>query len=266
VESYEKMPELMRKVTNWDENLTRRYNVWKITHGRFLNLKESSRPKPDKENTLKDFCLAKGLAKPEEIWEGSLRKSIESKENEKIEIYRQLKTSRSIKRKLELRKHCQEILATGIANPKASQATLEQEMYEEIRILRNANLEDNTPLKMTSPAPRKNMKKTKVSQNSPLVPRVARKLGLAVVPRAMKLTEPLQRTHLPSAQFEARKSTFKPVTISSSTGDKPPKCTLVNRAGPPMGGEEGTADRAPCGRLANRSRGFEAELPINSKD
>ena len=91
-------------------------------------------------------------------------------------------------------------------------------------------------------------------------------MGLSVVPRAVKMTEPLQRTHLPSAQIEASKSILKPVMITSSAGAKPPKITLVHRAGPPMGGEEGTADRAPGGRLANQSRRFEAELPINSGD
>ena len=127
-------------------------------------------------------------------------------------------------------------------------------------------------MKMTSPAPRKstprkkNSKMTKLSQNSPLVPSVARKLGLSVVPRTKKAIEHLQRTHLPSAQTEASKVKLKPVIISSSAGAKPQNSTPVHRAGPPMGGEEGTEDRALGGRLANQSRGMLEELPINSKD
>ena len=99
MERYEKMPEINPEVTNWDENFDRKYNIWKITHGRFLNLKESCRPKPNKENSLKDFCLAKGLAKQDEIWEGGLRESLEQKESAIFEIYEQLKTSKSKKKK-----------------------------------------------------------------------------------------------------------------------------------------------------------------------
>ena len=79
VETFDKMADLNPKVTNWDESLERKYNVWKITHGRFLNLKESCRPKHAKENILKDFCLAKGLAKQDENWERGLRRSFEQK-------------------------------------------------------------------------------------------------------------------------------------------------------------------------------------------
>ena len=109
-------------------------------------------------------------------------------------------------------------------------------------------------------------KMTKLGKNSPLVPSVARKLGMTVVPRAKHTAEQLQRTHLHSAQTEAPKFSSKPVLISSSAVTKPPDRTPVHRAGPPMGGEERKADRAPGGCLANRSRGMLAELPINSKD
>ena len=63
VERYEEMKEINPKVTNLDESFERKLGIWKITNGRFLNLKESCRPKFTKENGLKDFCLNKGLVK-----------------------------------------------------------------------------------------------------------------------------------------------------------------------------------------------------------
>jgi hypothetical protein len=173
---------------------------------------------------------------------------------------------------MELKKCCQETLIKGNVNPKACQATQEQEICEKIKNMKTAQFEDNllgdgrhpnlktTSLKtkMTSPAPRKKTSKTtKLGQNSPLVPSVARKLGLSVVPRTRKAIDHLQRTHLPSAQTEASKVKSKPVMISSSAGAKPLNSTPVLRAGPPMGGEEGTVERALGGRLANQSRGLE---------
>ena len=228
--------------------------------------------------SLKDFCLAKGLANQNEIWDEGLRESLEEKESSIKEIYERLKTSKSKKKKTELKIFCQETLVGGIANPKACQETQEQEIFEEIRNMKMTNdgrlpSLKTTSLKMTSSTPRKSTprtkktcKMTKLGQNSPLVPSVARKLGMSVVTRAKKAAEPLQRTHLPLAQTEASKIKIKPVIISNSAGAKPPDRTPVHRAGPPMGGEEGTADRAPGGRLANQSRRFEAELPINSGD
>ena len=50
----------------WDENFERKYSVWKITNGRFLNLKERKKIEPAKENALMDFCLTKGLLKQSE--------------------------------------------------------------------------------------------------------------------------------------------------------------------------------------------------------
>ena len=45
---------------NWDDNFERKFGIWKIVNGRFLNLKETKQPNPAKENGLKDFCLSKG--------------------------------------------------------------------------------------------------------------------------------------------------------------------------------------------------------------
>ena len=174
-------------------------------------------------------------------------------------------------------KMCQETLVEGIANPKTSQESLEQELFERIRSSLRKMTQDGrlpnlktTNWKMTTPSPRKTTptrkmtgKMTKLGKNSPLLPSVARKLGMTV-PRARAKNTAEQLQH--SAQTEAPKFSSKPVLISSSAVTKPPDRTPVHRAGPPMGGEEGTADRAPGGRLANRSRGMLAELPINSKD
>jgi hypothetical protein len=220
------------------------------------------------------------LVKRNEIWEEGLKESLELKENKVKEIYDRLKTSKSKKKRMELMKLCQETLVEGIANPKASQESLEQEIFEEIRSsLRKMTRDGRLPVlkttswKMTTSSPRKNTptrkmtgKMTNLGRNSPLVPSVARKLGMTVVIRAKQTAEQLQRTHLPLAQTEASKISSKPVMISSSAGIKPPGSTPVYRAGPPMGGEEGTADRALGGRLANQSRGLKEELPINSKD
>ena len=85
--------------------------------------------------------MAKGLAKQDEIWEGGLGESLEQKDSAIYEIYEHLKTSKSKKKKIELKKYCQEILVKGIANPKACQATLEQENYEEIRNMKTTCLE-----------------------------------------------------------------------------------------------------------------------------
>ena len=143
IERYDKIPELNPKVTNWDANFDRKFSTWKITHGRFLNLKESCLPKPAKDNSLKDFCLAKGLAKQDEIWEGCLRESLEQKESLINEIYEALKISKSKKKKIELKKFCQETLIKGIANPKACQATQEQEICKKIRNMKTDQFEDN---------------------------------------------------------------------------------------------------------------------------
>jgi hypothetical protein len=97
VEKYD--TELNPEVTNWDANFDIKFSTWKITHGRFLNLKESCRPKPTKNNSLKDFCLAKGLAKQDEIWERGLRESLDQKESLKNEVYESLKMSKSKKEK-----------------------------------------------------------------------------------------------------------------------------------------------------------------------
>ena len=181
---------------------------------------------------------------------------------------------------MELMKLFQETLVEGIANPKASQESLEQEIFEEIRSsLRKMTQDGRLPVlkttswKMTTSLPQKStptrkmtVKMTKLARNSPLVPSVARKLGMTVVTIAKQTAEQLQRTHLLLAQTEASKISSKPVMISSSAGIKPPESTPVHRAGPTMGGEEWTADRAPGSRLANRSRGLKEELPINSKD
>ena len=280
VEKYQELKEMSPKITNWDDNFERKFGVWKITHGRFLNLKETCRPKTTKENGLKDFCLIKGLIKQNEIWEGGLQESLESKESKVKDIYDRLKTSKSKKKKLELLRMCQETLVEGIAKPKTSQEMLEQELFERLRSSLNKMAQDGrlptlktTNWKMTPPSPRKTTptrkmsgKMTKLGRNSPLVPSVARKLGMTVVTRAKHTAEQLQRTHLHSAQTEASKFSSKPVLISSSAVTKPPHSTPVHRAGPPMGGEEGTADRALGGRLANQSRGMLEELPINSKD
>ena len=148
------------------------YFIWNITHGRFLNLKESCQPKTEKENTLKDFCWAKGLAKRDEFLEEGLRQNLEQKENEKLKICNLLRTSKSRKKKIELRKICQEKLAEGIANPKASQEKLESENYEEIRRMKIEATRGNIPVKTTarkttSPSPRtRAIKMTKEGQNS----------------------------------------------------------------------------------------------------
>ena len=63
-------------IDNWDENFERKFVVWKIVHGRFLNLKETEQPNPTKENGLKDFCLSKGLLRKKENWEEVLVKSL----------------------------------------------------------------------------------------------------------------------------------------------------------------------------------------------
>ena len=61
--------------------------------------------------------MAKGLAKHDEIWEEGLRESLEQKESSIKEIYERLKTSKSKKKRMELKKFCQETLFEGIANP-----------------------------------------------------------------------------------------------------------------------------------------------------
>ena len=63
VEEYQKLPDIDPKITNWNESFERKLAIWKIVNGRFLNLKETCRPKLAKENSLKDFCLTKGLVK-----------------------------------------------------------------------------------------------------------------------------------------------------------------------------------------------------------
>ena len=207
-------------------------------------------------------------------------RNLSAKTSKVKEIYDRLKTSKSKKKRMELMKLCQETLVEGIANPKASQESLEQEIFEEIRSsLRKMTRDGRLPAlkttswKMTTSSPRKSTptrkmtgKMTDLGRNSPLVPSVARKLGMTVVLRAKQTAEQLQRTHLPLAQTEASKISSKPVMISSSAGIKPPGSTPVYRAGPPMGGEEGTADRALGGRLANQSRGLEAELPSTHRE
>jgi hypothetical protein len=56
VEKYQKIREINPKNTNWDDKFERKFGVWKIVNGRFLNLKETCRPKTTNENGLKDFC------------------------------------------------------------------------------------------------------------------------------------------------------------------------------------------------------------------
>ena len=161
VEKYQDLKEISPKITNWDDNFERKFGVWKIVHGRFLNLKETCQPKTIKENGLKDFCLSKGLVKQNEIWEGGLKESLELKESKVKEIFDRLKTSKSKKKRLELLKMCQETLVEGIANPKASQESLEQHIFARLRSSLSKMSQDGrlpnmktTNWKMTTPSPR----------------------------------------------------------------------------------------------------------------
>ena len=207
------------------------------------------------------------------------------KESKVKEIYGRLKTSKSRKKRMELMKLCKETLVEGIANPKASKETLEKEVYAKImnnlkRMSEDGRLPNlkTTPRKMTmaSPGRKKNSiivkkmtgKMTGLGRNSPLKPGVVLKLGKSATFKTKQMTEPPQRTHLSLAQTEASKTFInKPVSISSSAGAKSPDCTPVNRAGPPMGGEEGDRGNGsgrPSGqseerissRVANQLRGL----------
>ena len=91
VEKYQEIKEINPKNTNWDDKFERKFGVWKIVNGRFLNLKETCRPKTTIENGLKDFCLTKGLVKRNEIWEEGLKESLELKESKVKEVYVRLK-------------------------------------------------------------------------------------------------------------------------------------------------------------------------------
>ena len=216
------------------------------------------------------------MVKRNEIWEEGLKENLEMKESRVTEVYQRFKTSKSRKKRIELMKLCKETLVEGIANPKASKESLEQEAFVEIRNNLKKMTKDGrlptlktTSRKMTPASSRRNAptKKTSLGRNSPLISNVARKLGTSVVTRTKQAAELLQRTHLPLAQTEASKTSNKPVMISSNAGAKPPDSTPVNRAGPPMGGEEGDRGNGsgrPSGqseerissRVANQLRGL----------
>ena len=82
----DRLKEINPKNSKWDENFERKFGVWKILHGRFLNLKEVSQPKTNKENDLKYFCLSKGLVKRNENWEEGLKENLEKKSSKVKEI------------------------------------------------------------------------------------------------------------------------------------------------------------------------------------
>ena len=62
MERYDKIPEINPKVTNWNENFDRKFSIWKIAHGRFLNLKESCRLNLPKE-WPEGFLFGQGFGK-----------------------------------------------------------------------------------------------------------------------------------------------------------------------------------------------------------
>ena len=85
----------------WDENFERKFGVWKITNGRFLNLKESKKIEIAKENALIDFCQTKRLLRQKEPWEIRSEKLVDMKENKVKEIYVRLRTSETRNKKPE---------------------------------------------------------------------------------------------------------------------------------------------------------------------
>ena len=264
----EKEPRKLKN-SNLEENFERKFGVWKIVHGRFLNLKEKGQTKSAKENGLMDFCLSKGLLRPKESWEEELERIIKVKEMKTKEIYERMKAAKSKKKKIELLKECKETLDTGIRNPKLSIENLELQAYAKIktnisivtkpnpadkpvkttaldkieddliispRLPRKKTTSTSSPRKMTSTR-KMTGKMTMKAKNSPLATSVARKLGLVSLPSVRKIAEGLQCTHPPSAHNGAISTVRKPVLTSSSEVVRKTDCTLVHWAGQPMGGE-----------------------------
>ena len=134
----ESLEYLMKEITPsmnnmWDEAFERKFGVWKITNGRFLNLKERKQKEPAKENALLDFCLSKGLLRQKESWEIGLENMLKMKENKVKEIYERLKGSRTKKKKIELLEDCKETLTLEIRNPKLTLENREQEIYANLK-------------------------------------------------------------------------------------------------------------------------------------
>ena len=90
----------MKENKLWSEEFKRKFGVWKVTNGRFLNLKESKQKEAAKENTLLDFCQGKGLLRQKESWETSLETIPIMKERRVKEIYEKLKLYKTKKKKL----------------------------------------------------------------------------------------------------------------------------------------------------------------------